>query len=163
MAHHLAELMNESKNAATPRERRLARDHATQLILRIWDHRRNLHANIDPLATYKDVLPALKLISLDSRRWLHGNNENRERLAAKLFQHAQQIVVLVLGEVFPPKPKRPAPPEIVIKFLSSTEKNVSSDVESVFENKTGNNLATEIEAMQKILTKLHEVMDKRDV
>src|ERR1700687_4477359 len=60
LAHHLAELMKETKKkkkSATQRAK--AREQAAKLILKIWDRRTSLPGNAYPLARYKDILRVL--------------------------------------------------------------------------------------------------------
>ena len=160
MAHHLAELINDSRNAATPKARRIARDRATRLILELWDRRSTLHGNIDPLAAYKSALPALELLTTNSTVWSGKKKSEDQELAIKLFQHVRQIVVLLLGNVLPPLPKPPLP-SIVITFLSQVEKRVLGDLDTVFAGTQKGDLVAEIGNAQKLLKELSKVVSEQ--
>lgn len=162
MAHHLAELMNESKSAATPKIRRQARDRAIQLIVKIWEQRRGLNANIDPLSTYKSVLPALNLLNADSMAWVSRDSSNEHKLAAKLFRQAQRIVLSTLGDVLPKRPKEPRP-NVVTKFLREFENSLLDKFDAVAAATSSTDLSQEIDTTETILTELRQEMLKRPV
>ena len=99
MAHHVAELINEAENGATPAARLRAREEATETILRIWEHRASLPGNAYPLARYKDVLEALDRLRPDSNpflRFLHATKATREQLAADLFDGLSRLIIALL-------------------------------------------------------------------
>jgi hypothetical protein len=55
MAHHLAELIDKTENAATAKDRQKASKAATETILKIWERRALLPETAYPLAPYTSV------------------------------------------------------------------------------------------------------------
>jgi hypothetical protein len=99
MAHHLAELIDQSENGATAAERTKARKSATETILKIWEHRTSLPGKAYPLAPYKDILMVLdRLRPNDNPFWhfRHHVETKREQLAAGLFDSLTRLIIALL-------------------------------------------------------------------
>ena len=69
MAHHLADLISKANDASGPEKAEHERA-ATDLILKLWLHRRGLPQQADPLAAYEDALNVLKQLRPESNPWL---------------------------------------------------------------------------------------------
>ena len=99
MAHHVSELIHRAKRASNPTERAKARKLAAETILKIWEHRKALPGNADPLKSYDSVIKVLVLLSPDANPFKHfGDAENAKRneLAALLFDRLSRLVIAVL-------------------------------------------------------------------
>lgn len=59
MAYHLAELIDQAENGVTAAERSRARENATEVIVKLWEHRASLPGKAYPLAPFKEVLRIL--------------------------------------------------------------------------------------------------------
>ena len=74
MAHHLADLIAKAEEASGPEKA----DHeraATDLILKLWLHRRGLPQQADPLAGYSEALKVLKQLRPESNPWLRFHRQ----------------------------------------------------------------------------------------
>jgi hypothetical protein len=69
MAHHLADLISKANDTSGPEKAEHERA-ATDLILKLWLHRRGLPLQADPLAGYEDALNVLKQLRPESNPWL---------------------------------------------------------------------------------------------
>ncbi|HEY4777874.1 MAG TPA: hypothetical protein VIH56_09445 [Candidatus Acidoferrales bacterium] len=123
MAHDLAERMEESKNAATPSERLIARDRCVELILKLWDRRRVLPGSVDPLESYKDVFSVVRELTLEPNPWikLKPTASRRQILLGELRRDINRLARLLLIEKDVREKNRPEPPTIVVDFLPEEE------------------------------------------
>jgi len=99
MAHHVSGLIHRAKRASNPAERAKARKLVTETILKIWEHRKALPGNADPLKSYDNVIKVLDLLCPDANPFKHfGDAENAKRneLAALLFDRLCRLVIAVL-------------------------------------------------------------------
>jgi len=131
MAHHLAELMDEIKNSKTNDDCRETTERATNLILALWKQRATLPEHANPLASYRDVLPALKLLNTNASAWGYSGGTQSEKLVIKIFNQARHIVRLTLGDVVPSTGTRRPVPRLVMSFLSSPEQTVVTGLDQL--------------------------------
>lgn len=99
MAHHLAELIAQAENGATAAERLIARQAATETILRIWEHRVSLPGKAYPLRPYEDVLRALDRLHPGNNPFLlfAGSGETtRDQLSMRLFDNLARLIITLL-------------------------------------------------------------------
>jgi hypothetical protein len=131
MAHHLAEVMDEIKNAKTDEDRSASTERATNLILALWKQRRTLPGGGDPLATYRDVLPTLKLLNADASKWSNPGRTQSEKLVIQLFNHVREIVRSTLGDVLPSTRTLRPVARLVLSFLSGPEQKVVTGLDQL--------------------------------
>lgn len=131
MAHHLAEVMDEIKRAKTDEDRSASTERATNLILALWKQRRTLPGGGDPLATYRDVIPTLKLLNADASRWGNPGRSQSEKLVIQLFNHVREVVRLTLGEVLPSTRTLRPVPRLALSFLSGPEQKVVTGLDQL--------------------------------
>jgi len=99
MAHYVAELIDKSKTGVNSAERAKTRKLAAETILKIWEHRKALPGNADPLRSYDNVVRVLRLLWPDANPFKHfGHDENAKKneLAALLFDRLSRLVIAIL-------------------------------------------------------------------
>lgn len=131
MAHHVAELMQQSKTASTAAQRAKARRAASETILKIWQHRTSLSGNAYPLARYDEILKVLKLLRPEDnpfKHFGHHANAKREELAATLFDRLSRLIMalLFMSLRFDGSPKKAN--AAAFKALSTTEKKLLTEL-----------------------------------
>jgi hypothetical protein len=93
MAHHLAALIAEAE-AASGDAKAAAEARAADLILRLWDRRRDLHEAADPLGPCRDAVEVLSRLRAERNPWLaHRGHGGPEGLLADLFDNMARVVV----------------------------------------------------------------------
>jgi hypothetical protein len=127
MAHHLAEFINRADNGATVAERLRARKSATEIILKIWEHRASLPGNGYPLAPYKDLLKVLDRLRPNDNPFRHFGppaETKREQLAADLFAGLSRLIIALLLMKVTTREEPTRMDDAVIEALSETEQQV---------------------------------------
>jgi hypothetical protein len=132
MSHHVAELIDKAENGVTAAERVRARKLATETILKIWDHRASLPANIYPLAPYKDVLKVLDRLQPNNNPFRHISRygeTKRAQCAADLFDSLSRLIIaLLLMEI--PSGEESVPVDTpASEALSETEQQVLTTIQ----------------------------------
>lgn len=99
MAHHLAELIHEVENGETEEEKLKASQQATETILKIWEHRKNLPREAYPLARYEDLLKVINRLRISSNpyRFEGYNFQNKtDQIASILFDNFTRLILSLL-------------------------------------------------------------------
>jgi hypothetical protein len=125
MAHHLAELIYEAENGETEEAKLKASQQATETILKIWEHRKNLPRDTYPLAKYKDLLRVIDHLRIDNNpyRFFSSNFDNTDKIASILFDNfARLILSLLFIKMESLKSQKVA--ESVIEALDEEEKQI---------------------------------------
>ncbi len=127
MAHHVAELMQQSENADTPRARRKARDQAAETILKIWERRATLPKRVNPLSEYGPVLEVVRHLNPTENAFgfypFRGLMQ-RDELAAKLFDHLCRLTIILLLMKLPQIPQPSDDDQVAQEHLEETERNL---------------------------------------
>jgi hypothetical protein len=121
MAHHLAELLVESRIADADK-RGAAEDRAAALTLRLWAHRHVAPPRLNPLTEYAKAAQVLAAIHPTTHRFAPLNlpgTPTRTVLSLEVFDLASRLAVLGLVELLPELPPKVA--TAVEKFLSADE------------------------------------------
>ena len=93
MAHHLAALIAEAE-AASGDAKAAAEARAADLILRLWERRRDLHGAADPLGPCRGAVEVLSRLRAKRNPWLaHRGRGGPEGLLADLFDNMAKVVV----------------------------------------------------------------------
>ncbi|MCW3477551.1 hypothetical protein [Limobrevibacterium gyesilva] len=93
MAHHLAALITEAE-AANGDAKAVAETRAADLILRLWERRRDLHEAGDPLGPCRDAVEVLSRLRAERNPWLaHRGRGGPEGLLANMFDNMARVVV----------------------------------------------------------------------
>jgi hypothetical protein len=127
MSHHLAELIDEAENGATANKRSTAQKRATEIILKIWEHRLSLPGDAHPLAQYKDVLQVLDRLRLDNnpyRFFGRDSADKKDRLASILFDYFTRLILALLLMKTRPLEEQKGVDDVVIDSLSDEERRV---------------------------------------
>ena len=127
MAHHLAELIDKAENGVTAVERLRAHKHATETILKIWEHRASLPGQAYPLVPYKDVLKVLDCLRPDNnpfRYFCHYVETTRGQRAADLFDGLSRLIIALLLMELPPGEEPVKVDVAAIEALSEAEQQV---------------------------------------
>jgi hypothetical protein len=125
MAHHLAELITKAEGA-TGADKVEHERAATDLILKLWLHRRGLPQEADPLAGFTEAIKLLKHLSTEANPWMRFHHPNRpyaEELR-KMFNAMSSAVVggIALTQLtFPPEID-----ETQAEFLEPAERELLS-------------------------------------
>ena len=158
LAHHLAELIAESKRSQDRESRKEASDRAVETILKIWDHRTDLPGNANPIPPYRNILQVLSELNPapDNSVAFHG----RHRLA-NLYRRFPRLVraLLILDLPQTGKGSRAAR-EIVRKFLEPEERSLLVRIEflGINEKSAKNDVASP--EGQNSFTKVQQVANK---
>ncbi len=111
LAHHLAELMVEAERATGPAKAE-AEARAADLILRLWERRRDMPAAAaDPLGGYRKAIAVLSRLESNRNPWAaYARNGGLEQVFHDLFDCMAHIVVgsLLLTVARPPREVAPA-------------------------------------------------------
>jgi hypothetical protein len=127
MAHHVAELIQETEKASTPTSRLKARKSASETILKIWEHRKSLPGNAYPLAPYEDVIKVLNLLRPDNNPFSffkHRPDIKRNQIAADLFDNLSRLVIALLLMNISSRKNSAEASAAAIKALPKTEQDV---------------------------------------
>jgi hypothetical protein len=93
MAHHLATLIAEAETS-TGDAKTSAEARAADLILRLWEMRRDLPGTADPLGSCRDAVEVLSHLRSERNPWLfHRGHGGLEGLFANLFDSMARVVV----------------------------------------------------------------------
>jgi hypothetical protein len=93
MAHHVAALIAEAE-AVSGDAKAAAEARAADLILRLWERRRDLHGTADPLGPCRDAVEVLSRLRAERDPWLaHRGRGGLEGLLADLFDNMARVVV----------------------------------------------------------------------
>jgi hypothetical protein len=99
MSHHLAELIDETKNGTTAAKRTEASRQATETILKIWEHRRSLPGRSYPLAPFNEILSVLHRLRPEANPFgiyrQYGDTKT-DHCAAILFDALTRLVIALL-------------------------------------------------------------------
>lgn len=129
LAHHLAELIEKAKKGKTTSARRAATAQAVDLILKLWKRRAELPGNANPLASYKELLAALKALSPSASPWQVRTGNRTQVLAAKIHDRACQLANLILIDSLPRNKRPQRVPTIAASFLSDGERKTLKGID----------------------------------
>jgi hypothetical protein len=131
LAHHLAELMTESRNRKALAAHRVeARKQATDLILKIWERRNLLPGNAYPLAPYKDILRVLGFLRSDGNPWNQRRATPYQVTAASIYDRLSRLVIgLLLVDLGPLLRRRTRRGNESLKFLNDEEREIFKELE----------------------------------
>lgn len=99
MSHHLAELIHESENGKTVGQQTLAKEQATEIILKIWDHRKVLPGEAYPLAEFQNVLKVIERLKIENdpyRFYGHNFQDSKDQIASMLFDNFTRLILSLL-------------------------------------------------------------------
>lgn len=99
MAHHAAELIDVAENGSSVASRSKARKEATEIIIKLWEHRASLPGKAYPLAPYKDILKVLDLLQPTKNPFPFFNRygaSKKDELAANLFDSLARLIMTLL-------------------------------------------------------------------
>ena len=131
MAHHVAELIDEAEKAPTKTARLKARAHATEVILKIWEHRTTLPGESYPLARYKDVVRVLQSLRPANNPFRRLRDlGRREEIAADILDNLSNLVMVVLLSRLVPSADAAKPSNVASAALSEAEQDVLRELES---------------------------------
>ncbi|MBS7812854.1 hypothetical protein [Roseococcus pinisoli] len=138
MAHHLAALISEAE-AASGDAKAAAESRAADLILRLWEKRRDLHEAADPLGPCRDAVEVLSRMRAERNPWLaHRGRGGSEGLLADLFDNMAKVVVggilltraRELREMSPAEEAALSPEEVALREqLAWWEEAVTPDID----------------------------------
>ena len=121
LAHHLAELISEADSASGPKSRREASRRATDTILKLWAHRRDLPGAATPLAPFREILEFASGLLERSSYW-DGFQAGAPASIRLLWHRFCRVMLgLILVEMAPSKARRKSTNKIVRQFLESSE------------------------------------------
>lgn len=99
IAHHVAELIDETEKASTREDQRRAYKHAVETILLLWEHRAALPRNAFPLARYREVVVVLEALRPKADPFVvlgPWSRTTEAQLASKVFDRLTRVIVAVL-------------------------------------------------------------------
>lgn len=96
MAHYLAELIDKAENSPNERDRKTARQEATDTILKIWEHRKSLPGNVYPLERFKDIFLVLDHLLPANDPFSNFRGEKIDQLSSALFTGTARLIPLLL-------------------------------------------------------------------
>jgi hypothetical protein len=132
MAHHLAELIDKAENGSTPRERSSARKDAIRTILKVWEYRKSLPGNADPLKSYENVLIVLDRLRPGSSQFFfsdYAQGGKRNQLAVELFDSFSKLTLALLFMRMPVQKTTSPAKAPVKKALNKQERQVLAAIE----------------------------------
>src|SRR5690242_7385787 len=128
LAHQLAELIQQANEAKDANVRSEARSHATDLILKIWEHRAVVPGTANPLRAYEPILNVLRNLGPNANPWLY-HNRPFEKIAADIYDPLSRLVIglLILDceLCFDSHQRR-----VAVKFLSPQEQDILKHLKS---------------------------------
>jgi hypothetical protein len=116
-----AELLAKAESSKG-QERAKAQDRTAELVLKIWDSRRNFPHRADPLSIYPKAAEVLAAIHPTTERfsiWKQPNRLSLPSLSLNIFDLASRVALLGLLDVIPKEEKQP--PLSVKSMLSKPE------------------------------------------
>ena len=96
MAHHVAELMVRATEKSEPELQQKAQDRAVETILRIWDRRKSLPRDADPLKRYEKVVDLFIKLEEPPKRWWGRNRTSGDKASLELFFDLRRLVDAIL-------------------------------------------------------------------
>jgi hypothetical protein len=126
MAHHVAELITDAKRQRKGPKRTRAEKEATELILKIWEHREALPRHAYPLAQYEELFKILDRLQPNNNpfRYSLGGASKTDELTAVLFHQLSRLVICMLLMKPLSLYKVKAIDEAVLNALSEEERRV---------------------------------------
>lgn len=93
LSHYLAELISKADTAVGDKKE-TAQQQATDVILKLWMHRRGLPDPIDPLSGYRNAIEVLGRLVPEADPWRrYQHNEPYEGLLHEMFETLSRIVL----------------------------------------------------------------------
>lgn len=123
LAHHLAELMTEADQAVGP-AKRAAEQHAVDMIVKLWMHRRGLPEQVDPLSGFRDAIHVLGRLLPEANPW--RRLQRRGSYEDILHEMFEAMCRVVLGGVLLTQIKR-------TRSISEPESNLLENEEVLLE------------------------------
>lgn len=93
LAHHAAELIQQAESSEGP-EKTAAQERAVATILKLWEKRRELPGDVDPLGTYRKAIQVLARLAPDADPWTRYRGQGGfEDLLSHIFDIVRRSVV----------------------------------------------------------------------
>lgn len=127
MAHHLAELIYKAENGETEEAKLKASQQATDTILKIWKHRKNLPREAYPLAKYEELLKVINRLRISSNpyRFSGYNFQNStDQIASILFDNFTRLILSLLLMRIDSLKSQKADDSFVVESLDEDEKQI---------------------------------------
>lgn len=169
MAHHVAGLIDKVEKSDEPKEKAAAENEACELIIKLWEHRNEIPANVDPIKKYNNCLDFLSaIIPVDQE-----NNYTRifrpfpkddgisKHACSLVHKYNKSIFALILMKIDESTPND----EVAVKNASDEEVKIINLIENYKDQilngeETLNNLALEnLKAMQRDVKALIKVLE----
>jgi hypothetical protein len=148
MAHHVAELMVKAEEESDPVSRQTAQNRAVETILKIWNNRKTLPGNADPLKRYERIVDMLVQLEEPPRIWRGRNRTSANETCLKLFLDLRRLVDAMLTlDGHTPHFLRSTAAEAVAPFQSESEQELMR----LFRELTGNSGSAELESPLEVL------------
>jgi hypothetical protein len=96
MAHHVAELMVKAAQESDPDLRQKAQDRAVETILKIWERRKTLPGDADPLKRYERVVNLFVQLEEPPKPWGGRNRTSTQAAYLELFLDLRRLVDTIL-------------------------------------------------------------------
>ena len=132
MAHHLAELLAEVEKCRKVSDRKAAEDRAMLVILRIWEHRQQLHGKAYPLSQYKKAADVLTSIHIQSNRFdaWHQHSDGSLGLTLEVYGAASRLALFALVDILPERKSSLNP--ATVELLEAEEKEYLEAIEGIY-------------------------------
>jgi hypothetical protein len=125
MAHHLAELMVKAAEEADPGLRLNAQDRAVETILKIWERRKTLPRDADPLKRYERVVDLFVQLEEPPKPWRRRDRTSAETTYLTLFLDLRRLVdTLLTSDGSAPHFLKADVVETVAPFQTDSEKEL---------------------------------------
>lgn len=129
LAHHVAELVTEAETAEDVDTRREAEKQATEAILKIWEHRKSLPGQVNPLAHCRETLQVLNELRSSSELQSFPYDRAGGSVVGSLYKRFPRLIeALALLSIVRKKQHR-RKSEAARKFLQSDEETLLSALE----------------------------------
>ena len=92
MAHHLAEVMQEAKDAEG-RDKDLAQEKAVDLILKLWAHRRDLPSNAYPINKIDSVISVIERLRTSTSPFHRNQGSEIEQFLSRIYSGLQTVAI----------------------------------------------------------------------
>lgn len=176
MSHHLAELIYEAENGETEEVKLRASQQATETILKIWEHRKNLPGEAYPLVRYEDLLKVIDLLRIDNNqfRFYRHTYDNIDKIASILFDNFTRMILSILFLKLDALKAKKAVDGAAIESLDDEEKRIwlaiqewatifkESDQEEKTKKKGKNTKKDEINLKKNILILINNIRKHLD-
>jgi hypothetical protein len=96
MAHHVAELMVKAAEESDPDLRQKAEDRAVETILKIWEKRKTLPRDVDPLMRYERVVDLFVQLEEPPKPWGDRKRTSAQTASLELFLDLRRLVDTIL-------------------------------------------------------------------